>query len=98
MNFKIHRGTKEIGGSCVEVWTELTRVVVNFGMPLVNPDKTQFNSSEIKKISARVLIDKGILPNIQSLYDKSENTALIISHAHQDHFGLINYLHEDCKI
>lgn len=22
MNFKIYRGTKEIGGSCVEVWTE----------------------------------------------------------------------------
>lgn len=98
MNFKIHRGTKEIGGSCVEVWTELTRLVVDFGMPLVNPDKTQFNSREIKNTSARVLIDKGILPNIQSLYDKSKNTALILSHAHQDHYGLINYLHEDCKI
>jgi len=98
MNFKIHRGTKEIGGSCVEIWTELTRLVVDFGMPLVNPDKTQFNSGEIKNTSAGVLIDKGILPNIQSLYDKSKNTALIISHAHQDHYGLINYLHEDCEI
>jgi len=98
MNFKIHRGTKEIGGSCVEIWTELTRLVVDFGMPLVNPDKTRFNSNEIKKVSARVLIEKGILPKIQSFYDKSENTALILSHAHQDHYGLINYLHEDCDI
>lgn len=44
MNFKIHRGTKEIVGSCVEVWTESTRIIVDSGMPLVNPDKTQFDS------------------------------------------------------
>lgn len=25
MNFKIHRSTKEIGGSCVEIWTEATQ-------------------------------------------------------------------------
>jgi len=35
MKFKIHRGTKEIGGSCIEVWTETTRILVDFGMPLV---------------------------------------------------------------
>ena len=39
MRFQIHRGTREIGGSCVEIWTESTRLVVDFGMPLVNPDK-----------------------------------------------------------
>jgi len=98
MNFKIHRGTKEIGGSCVEIWTKTTRIVVDFGMPLVNLDKTRFNSREIKKISVRELINNGILPNIPSLYDKSKNTTLILSHAHQDHYGLINYLHENCKI
>ena len=31
--FKIHRGTKEIGGSCVEVWTESTRILLDFGIP-----------------------------------------------------------------
>jgi ribonuclease J len=39
MKFKIHRGTKEIGGSCVEVWTENTRILLDFGMPLV--EKTE---------------------------------------------------------
>jgi len=45
MNFKIHRGTKEIGGSCVEIWTESTRIVVDFGMPLVKPANKKKGSS-----------------------------------------------------
>jgi len=98
MNFMIHRGTKEIGGSCVEIWTDLTRIVVDFGLPLVNPDKTRFNSRELTGASVGELISKGVLPNIQSLYDNSENTALVLSHAHQDHYGLINFLHKDCKV
>lgn len=98
MNFKIHRGTKEIGGSCVEIWTESTRIVVDFGMPLVKPDKTQFDSRTIKNLSVEELIEKGILPNIKGLYKKSGNTALVLSHAHQDHFGLIKYVNVNCKI
>jgi len=94
MNFKIHRGTKEIGGSCVEIWTESTRIVVDFGMPLVNPDKTQFDSRAIKKLSVKELIRKEILPDIKGLYEKSGNAALILSHAHRDHFGLTKYVNE----
>jgi len=98
MNFKIHRGTQEIGGSCVEIWTESTRIVVDFGMPLVNPDKTPFDSRTINNLSVKELISKGVLPDIKGLYEKSCNTALILSHAHQDHFGLIKYVNEKCKI
>ncbi|MCP3684053.1 MAG: MBL fold metallo-hydrolase [bacterium] len=97
MNFVIHRGTKEIGGSCVEIWTQSTRIVIDFGMPLVNPDKTRFDSKLIKNLSAKELISKGVLPDIQGLYEKPANSALILSHAHQDHFGLIKYADEQCK-
>jgi ribonuclease J len=42
MNIVVHRGTHEIGGSCVEVSTAKTRIVVDFGLPLVDPkDKTK---------------------------------------------------------
>lgn len=98
MKFKIHRGTKEIGGSCVEIWTESTTIIVDFGMPLVNPDKTQFKSNEIKNKSVSELIQTGILPDIQGLYKKTLNFALVLSHAHQDHYGLINYMHDDCDV
>jgi len=98
MNFKIHRGTKEIGGSCVEIWTESTRIVVDFGMPLVNPDKTKFDSRAIKNLSVNELIKKEILPDIKGFYENKGNTALVLSHAHQDHFGLIKYVNANCKI
>ena len=98
MNFKIHRGTKEIGGSCVEIWTQSTRIVVDFGMPLVNPDKTKFDSRAIKNLSAKELLRKRILPEIKDLYENKCNTSLLLSHAHQDHFGLIKYVNKNCKI
>lgn len=98
MDFRIHRGTKEIGGSCVEIWTKSTRIVVDFGIPLVNPDKTQFDLRTIKNLSVNELISKDVLPDIKGLYQKSGNAALILSHAHQDHFGLIKYVTQECKI
>jgi ribonuclease J len=98
MRFKIHRGTREIGGSCVEIWTESTRIVVDFGMPLVNPDKTQFNSRAMKNLSVKELLRKGILPDIKEFYENKGNTTLVLSHAHQDHFGLIKYVNANCKI
>ena len=48
MKFKIHRGTKEIGGSCVEVWTESTRILLDFGMPLVEKEGKEFNFGKYK--------------------------------------------------
>jgi len=78
VNFKIHRGTKEIGGSCVEVWTENTKILLDFGMPLV---------------------EKGVLPNIEGLYDNSKNLidGVIISHPHQDHYGLANFINDNVQ-
>ena len=50
MKFKIHRGTKEIGGSCVEVWTESTRILLDFGMPLVEKDGKEFDFGKYKTL------------------------------------------------
>ena len=98
MNFKIHRGTKEIGGSCVEVWTDTSRVVIDLGMPLVNPDKTPFDTKETENRSKDELIRDGILPDIPSLYQDGSNTALLISHAHQDHYGLMKHINPSCPV
>ncbi len=63
MKFRIHRGTKEIGGSCVEVWTENTRILLDFGMPLVEKDGKEFDFRKYKTLISSELVEKGILPN-----------------------------------
>ena len=65
MRAKIYRGTKEIGGTCVELTADNGKILwVDLGAPL--DDKN---------------------PNID--YASNKLDALLISHPHQDHFGLM---------
>jgi ribonuclease J len=100
MKFAIHRGTKEIGGSCVEVTTDSTRVLLDFGMPLVDRTGNEFDFSLYKKHNINDLIKCGVLPSIKGLYDETEKpiNGLIISHPHQDHYGLFNYINKNIPV
>ena len=65
MKAKIYRGTKEIGGTCVELTANNGKILwVDLGAPLDDNN-----------------------PNID--YANNKLDALIISHPHQDHFGLM---------
>ena len=99
MKFKIYRGTQEIGGSCIEVWTENTRILLDFGMPLIERDGKEFDFGKYKKSSPYELVEKRVLPNIEGLYDNSKNLidGVIISHPHQDHYGLANFINENVQ-
>jgi len=100
MELIIHRGTQEIGGSCVELKTNKTRVLIDIGMPLVNKDKKPFDSKILEKKSIEDLKDLKILPNIRGLYKNEEKDvdAILISHSHLDHYGLLNYVHPNIPI
>ena len=99
MKFKIQRGTKEIGGSCVEVWTDSTRILLDFGMPLVEKDGTAFDFGKYKALNANELIKLGVLPDIEGLYNETGPLidGVIISHPHQDHYGLSNFINKNVK-
>ena len=101
MTFIIHRGANEIGGLCVEVFTEKTRLVIDIGMPLVNKDSTRFDSETAEKAPIDELRGKNFLPDIPALYEpqaEDKETALLISHAHQDHYGLISYIDKNIPV
>lgn len=100
MQLIVHRGTQEIGGSCVELKTQKTRVLIDFGMPLVNAKKEKFDSKILIGKSIEELKELNILPNIKGLYNNEEKAidAILISHSHMDHYGLLNYVHRDIPI
>ena len=41
MRLRIHRGAKEIGGTCIEVEAEGRRLALDVGLPLDAPDEAQ---------------------------------------------------------
>ena len=100
MNIEIHRCTNEIGGNCIEISTKTTRVILDFGMPLVNPDKTEFNFNQYKDLSNSELVRKKILPDVEGLYDSGKKAinAVIISHPHLDHYGFMNFVKGDIPV
>lgn len=69
-------------------------------MPLVKSDRTQFEWSVHKGKSAQQLIDLKILPAIEGLYNSSQSpvSAVLLSHAHQDHYGFLQFVQPDIPI
>lgn len=39
MKLTIHRGSKEIGGTCIELQLTTSRILIDFGLPLVDENK-----------------------------------------------------------
>src|SRR3990170_4747067 len=74
MRVRIHRGAHEIGGSCVEVESASgDRLVLDVGAPLVT---TEGEEPTIPPVPGLIEAD----PALQGV---------VITHAHQDHWGLV---------
>jgi ribonuclease J len=95
MKLTIHRGANEIGGSCVEVVTQNTRILLDFGMPLGNGLGGEFDEHALDDKSIDDLIEKKILYPIKGLYKNTtpQIDAILISHSHKDHYGFLQYAH-----
>lgn len=91
----IHRGSNVIGGNCIEIRYKSKSIILDLGMPLMNPDGSPID----QELAQSPSIENGILPDIKDLY-KSNNTieAVILSHPHMDHYGLMNYIDTEIPI
>ena len=93
MQITIYRGTHEIGGTLVELKSGKSRLLLDAGYPLFL--KNQPIGDEVSSYSYDKLLEIGVLPDIKGLYgwDAPAFDAVIISHAHIDHYGLLSYIH-----
>jgi ribonuclease J len=100
MKLIIHRGTKEIGGSCVELQTGKSRILIDFGIPLITNTGERFDIKDIATKTTEDLIRLNILPDIKGLYKGQERAidAILVSHAHLDHYGFLEHVNQDIPV
>ncbi|PJZ89045.1 MBL fold metallo-hydrolase [Leptospira levettii] len=85
----IHRGSNVIGGNCIEIIYKSKSIILDLGMPLMNPDGSPID----QELTQSPSIENGILPDIKDLYESNNRIeAVILSHPHMDHYGLMNYI------
>ena len=98
MDVTIYRGTKEIGGTLIELKSENSRILIDAGYPLFL--NNQPIGDEVSSFSYDKLLEVGVLPDIKGLYgwDTPAFDAVIISHAHIDHYGLLHYIHPSIPV
>lgn len=90
VNIIVHRGTRQIGGSCVEIASGVDRVLLDLGLPLSTAD----DEPAIAGQSVSSLLASGVLPDIGGVYTGSDLgvSAVVMSHVHQDHLGLAHFV------
>lgn len=100
MQLIIHRGTHEIGGSCVELKTAKNRILIDFGIPLVCRDHQPFDINQLKGKSLQELKEQKTIPDIKGLYkdEKKGIDGILISHSHLDHYGFLQYVNQGIPI
>lgn len=94
----IHRGSKEIGGTFLELQSGTGRILLDAGYPLFLNNEPIDDSVALQ--DPDVLLGLGVLPDIKGLYlwDSSKFNGVVISHAHLDHYGLLRFVNPDIPV
>ena len=85
MRLCIHRGTKQIGGTCIEVESQGKRIALDVGLPLDAPDDEDARES--------------LLPAVPGFRERDDSLlGVLISHPHQDHYGLARHIRPEVPV
>ena len=83
MRIRIHRGTQEIGGTCIEVEAGGKRLALDVGLPLDAPDEAH----------------ETLLPQVPGFRNQDDSLlGVVISHPHQDHYGLARSIRPEVPV
>ncbi|WP_026319038.1 MBL fold metallo-hydrolase [Amorphus coralli] len=82
MRVRIHRGTREIGGTCVEIEQGKKRIVLDVGLPLDGEENAEALLPDVNGFRTP---DDGLL-------------GIVISHSHQDHYGLAKFIRPEVPV
>ena len=88
MEIVIHRGSKQIGGTCIEIRSDLTRLIFDIGEEL--PD-----SNNPEKVKAKLFVDDLF---VDSEISNRKIDGIFISHNHGDHIGLFETIKDGIPI
>ena len=87
---KILQGAGQIGGNIVLIEGNKSRLILDCGIPLTDTDG---NPTDIKLNNNKISLPEEIANN-----PENKKTIVFISHAHPDHFGLLNKLDKSIPI
>src|SRR5690349_2928919 len=76
MNICIHRGTKQIGGTCVELEYDGARLLLDLGLPV---DAAEPSPDLLPQVEGVQTPDDSLV-------------GVVLSHPHLDHYGLMRFL------
>jgi len=82
VKIRIHRGAKEIGGSCVELESQGKRLLIDLGLPLDAEENDPKYLPDVIGLNGK---DPSFL-------------GILISHPHVDHFGLLSHISDDIPV
>ena len=88
----LHRGSHQVGGSCIELETSGSRILLDYGLPL---EEFVLNNH----LSSKQEAHRDLLP-ILGLYnnESSQFEGILLSHAHPDHHGLLGYVRPEIPV